>query len=159
MRWRGVMISRVGISLSLDGAMDEGFLKFGKHAGAAGGGGHELQLFGRVDGAFVRERRVEEMQHGLRGAVHEANGGPREADEDVHGSGDGDGDLFGLADGEGLRDELAEQDLEIGDEGEGHRDGDEMRVDMRVRAGRRARPRRRRRRPARRSSRGRGCRG
>ena len=70
-------------------------------------------------------RGAEELQDELRRAIHEADGGAGEGDEEVHRAGDGDGDLFGLAEGEGFGDELAEQDVEIGDQGEAQHDGDD----------------------------------
>ena len=42
-----------GDVVELDGAVDDLFLKDGEQAHAAGGGGDELELFGRVDGAFA----------------------------------------------------------------------------------------------------------
>ena len=42
-----------GDVVELDGAVDDLFLKGGQQAHAAGGGGDELELFGRVDGAFA----------------------------------------------------------------------------------------------------------
>jgi hypothetical protein len=81
----------------------------------------------------VGERRAEDAQDKPRGAVHEANGGSSETDEDVHWPGNGDGDLLGFAKGKRFGNELAEQDLKVGDEGEGYGDGDEMGVDAGVR--------------------------
>ena len=46
--------------------------KDGQQAHAAGGGGDELELFGRVDGALAAERGAEEAQDERGGAVHEA---------------------------------------------------------------------------------------
>ena len=118
-----------GDVVELDGAMDDLFLKGGQQAHAARGGGDELQLFGRVHGAFAAEGRAEETEDDGGGAVHQADGGARHADEDVHGAGDGEGDALGTLQGEGLGDELAEEELEVGDCGEGEDDGDGVRVD------------------------------
>jgi hypothetical protein len=122
-----------GNLVDFDGAVNEGFLILGKHSSSARSGGHELELFGRVDGGFMRKRRTEGAQNKPRGAVHEADGGACEADEDIHWPSDGDGNLLGFAEGQRLGDKLSEQHLEIGDEGEGYRDGDEMRIDVSVR--------------------------
>ena len=124
-----------GDLVELDGAVDDGFLIFGEHAHAAGGGGDELELFGGVDSAFLGHWGAEELQNELRRSVHEADGGASEGDEDFHRPGDGDGDLFGFAEGEGFGDELAEQDVEVGNQGEAQHDGyygDQVGVDGRV---------------------------
>ncbi len=104
-----------GDVVEFDGAVDDLFLEGGKQAHAAGGRGDELELFGRVHGAFAGERRAEETQDEGGGAVHQADGGTRHADEDVHGAGDGEGDALGALQGEGLWDEFAEEEFEVGD--------------------------------------------
>ena len=105
-----------GDVVELDGAVDDLFLKDRQQAHAAGGGGDELELFGRVDGAFAAEGSAEEAEDEGRGAVHQPDDGAGDADEDVHGAGDGEGDALGALQGEGLGDEFAEEDLEVGDE-------------------------------------------
>ena len=105
--------------------MDDELLVLGQHASATGGGGDELEFFRGVDCAFLGHRCAEEAQHELGRAVHEADGGPSEVDEKIHRAGDGNGDLFGFAEGEGFRDEFAEQDVKIGDQSESQHDGDD----------------------------------
>ena len=122
-----------GDVVELDGAVDDLFLEGGKEAHAAGGGGDELEFFGRVDGAFAAEGSAEEAEDERGGAVHEADGGAGHADEDVHGPGDGEGDALGALEGEGFGDEFAEQDFEVGDDGEGEDDRDGVRVEDGVR--------------------------
>ncbi len=56
-----------------------------------------------------------------------------DAHEDVHGTGDGKRDALGTLQGEGLGDELAEENLEVGDQREGENDGDGVGVDSGVR--------------------------
>ncbi len=97
------------------------------------GGGDELEFFGRVDGAFAGERGAEEAEDEGGGGVHHADEGAGDADEDVHGAGDGEGDAFGALEGEGFGDEFAEQELEVGDDGEGDDDGEGVGVDDGVR--------------------------
>ena len=120
-----------GDVVELDGAMDDLFLKDGKQAHAAGGGGDELELFGRVDGAFAAQRSAEESEDDGGGDVHQLDDGTRDADEDVHGAGDGEGDALGALEGEGLGDEFAEEDFEVGDQREGDDDGDGVGVERR----------------------------
>ncbi len=121
--------------VELDGAVDDLLLKDGQQAHAAGGGGDELELLGRVDGALAAQRGAEEAEDQRGGAVHHLDRGAGHADEDVHGAGDGEGDALGALQGEGLGDELAEEDLEVGDGGEGEGDGDDVGVDGGVRGG------------------------
>ena len=85
-----------------------------------------------MDRGLVGERRAEEPQDGSRGAVHDVDGRARDADENIHGAGDGDGNLLGLAECEGLGDQFTEEYLEVGDEGEGDGNGDDMGVDVGV---------------------------
>ena len=121
--------------IELDGAMNDLFLKDGKQAHAAGGGGDELEFFRRVDRAFAAQRSAEESEDERRGDVHQLHDGARDADEDVHGTGNGEGDALGSLEGEGLGDEFAEEDLEVGDEREGDDDGDGVGVEDGVRQG------------------------
>ncbi len=113
-----------GDVVQLDGAMDDLFLKDGQETHAAGSGGDELDLFGRVDGAFAVQRRAEEFEHEGGGAVHQLHSRAGDADEDVHRPGDGEGDALGALQRERLGDEFAEQNFEVSDEGEGDDDGD-----------------------------------
>ena len=115
--------------VELDGAMDDLFLKDGEQAHAAGGGGDEFELFGRVDGAFAAQRSAEESEDDGGGDVQQLHDGAGDADEDVHGTGDGEGDALGALEGEGLGDEFAEQDFEVGDQREGEDDGDGVGVE------------------------------
>ena len=116
----------------LDGAVDERLLVFGQHAGAARSRGHELELFGGVDGALVGERRVKETQDQPGGAVEQADEWTGETDENFHGPGNTESHLVGAAESERFWDELAEENDNVGDEGEGQRDGGEVRVEAGV---------------------------
>ena len=84
-------------------------------------------------GAFAAQGRAEEAEDERGGDVHQLDGGAGHADEDVDGAGDGEGDALGALQGERLRDELAEEDLEVGDEAEGYDDGDGVGVQELVR--------------------------
>jgi hypothetical protein len=57
------------------------------------------------------------------GALQQAHHGASDRHEKEHGRGDGDGQIFSAAQGEGLGNEFAEQDVEIGDESEAERYG------------------------------------
>src|ERR1700691_6002955 len=54
-------------------------------------------------------------------------------DEDFHGSSNSDGHLVGAPQSQGLRHQLAEEHMEVGNEGEGQRHGDQVRIEPRVR--------------------------
>ncbi len=102
--------------VQLDGAMDDLLLKYGEKSHTTGGCGDELQLFRRVHCAFATERSTEDSKDDGCGGVHQPDQGPRDTDKDVHGASDGQGDALGTLQSEGLGDQLAEQDLEIGDQ-------------------------------------------
>ena len=121
-----------GDVVQLDGAMDDLFLEDGQQAHAAGRGGDELELLGRVDGALAAERCAKEAQDQRGGVVHQPHRRTRDADEDVHGAGDGERDALGSLQRERLGNQLAEQHLEVSDERERDDDRDGVRVDVRV---------------------------
>ena len=121
--------------VQLDGAVDDLFLERGKQAHAAGRGGDQLELLGRVDGALAMQRRVEETQHAGSGTVHQADGRAADANDDVHGAGDGEGDALGALQSEGFGDKLTQQEFKVGDCGEGNDDSGAMRVEESVGAG------------------------
>jgi hypothetical protein len=52
--------------------------------------------------------------------------GTGDGHEEEHGRGDGDGQIFRAAQGEGLGNEFAEEDVEVGDEGKAEDDGGEV---------------------------------
>ena len=113
-----------GDVVEFDGSVDDLLLKDGEKAHAAGGGGDEFEFFRGVDRAFAAEGRAEEFEDDACGVVQQIHDGAGDADEDVHGAGDGEGDAFCSLEGEGLRDEFAEEDFEVSDEREGDDDGD-----------------------------------
>ncbi len=121
-----------GDVVQLDGAVDDLFLEGGKQAHAAGRGSDQLELFRRVDGALAVQRSVEETQHMRGGDVHQANGGAADADDDVHGAGNGEGDALGALQGERLRHKLTEQKFKVSDRGEGDDDRRGVRVEESV---------------------------
>jgi hypothetical protein len=57
--------------VELEGAVDEALLKRRQDAHAAGGGGDELELFGRVDGGFLGHGDLEEMQDDAGGVLQQ----------------------------------------------------------------------------------------
>src|SRR5215469_10188706 len=73
------------------------------------------------------------MQDNSCRAIHEANGRSSELDEDFHWTSDSNRNLFGFAKGESLRNELAKENMKIGDEGKSYRHSDQMRGEVGVR--------------------------
>ena len=113
-----------GDVIELDGPMDDLFLKDREQAHAAGGGGNELELFGGVDGSFAAQWGAEETEDDRGGGVQQLHDGARDADEDVHGAGDGEGDALGSLQSEGFGDEFAKQNFKVSDQAEGQDDRD-----------------------------------
>ena len=121
-----------GDVVQLDGAMDDLFLEGRQQAHAAGGGGDELELLGRVDGALAAERRAEEPQDEGGGGFISRTAGRVMRMKTSMGPATARAMRSASLQRERLGDELAEQDFEVSDERERDDDRDGVGVDMRV---------------------------
>jgi len=124
-----------GYVVELKGAMDEGFLKTRQDACAAGGGGNELELFGRMSAGALGELDIEAAEGDTGGTAEEAHGGTHYSHEEEHGRRNGDGEGLRAAQSERFGNEFAENDVEVSDEAEAQDDGCDgygVRIDQRM---------------------------
>ena len=105
-------------------ALDHLFLELGNDAEAAGGGHDQLQLLRRMDHGGTHLMGPEAAQHEAGRSADHAQERARHGHEEIHGSGDGQGHALGPLQGHGLRHDFAQDNVEVGDEDEGQRDGD-----------------------------------
>ena len=86
-----------------------------------------------MDGAAAAGvTRAEKPQDQTAGPAHEKKHGASEGEECFHGSGHGEGDVFGALQGQSLRHQLAQQNVQVGDEAESDRDGDAVSINRGV---------------------------
>ena len=122
-----------GDAVEFDGVVDHLFLRFGNLAELAAGRDNEFEFIGRVDRAAAAGfAGAEEAQHQATGTAHEEKQRAGEGEECFHGRCNGEGDLLGALQGQGFRDEFAEENVQVSDETEGDYDGDAMSIDRRV---------------------------
>ena len=113
-----------GDLVELDGAVDDLFLEGGQQAHATSGGGDELKSSGEWTAPSPRRGARKSLRTTVAEELMQLDGRTGDADEDVHGAGNGECDAFGALKGERLGDELAEEDLEVSDDGKGEDNGD-----------------------------------
>ena len=117
-----------GHLVQFQGAVDERLLKAGQDAHAAGGGGDQLQLLGRVDLSALGHGNVKAAKDGRGRTLQQAHRRPGQRHEDEHGRGHGDGQRLGAAQGQRFGHQFAYHDLHVGDEGQAQRDGGDVSV-------------------------------
>ena len=123
-----------GDAVEFDGVVDHFFLRLGNLAELAAGGDDELEFVGRMNGAPRRVSRAPKIRkHQAAGAAHEEKYRAGEGEERLHGRGHGQGNLLGTLQGQRLRNEFAQNHVQVGDQAESDGDGDAVGVNRGVR--------------------------
>ena len=124
-----------GDFIQLEGSVDQGLLKLGQQAHAAGGGGDELELLRGVDGGAIGHGDIESEEDDGGRSLEEAHSGAGKGDEKEHGRSDGNRESFSPAQGKRFGHQLANHHMEVSDEAKSKGDSDDVGVDESVRLG------------------------
>ncbi len=123
-----------GDAVEFDGVVNHLFLRLGNLAELAAGGDDELEFVGRMNGAAAAGvAGAEKPQDQAAGSAHEKKHGAGEGEERFHRSGHGQGDLLGALQGQRLRNEFAQQNVQVSDQAESDGDSDAVSIDRGVR--------------------------
>ena len=98
----------------------------------AAGAHDQFQFVGRVHRPLAQLPRAKYLQHRASRPAHHENQGPRQGEKNVHGGGHREGDLLGSLQGQGLRNQLAQDHVQAGNQDEGNEDGGAVGIDHHV---------------------------
>ena len=123
-----------GDGLKVQRAVQQLLLQVADEAVAVRGGDAELELFRGVHAALADVAQSEGVQNPARRGSHGAGDRTEDGDEDIERPGDGERHLLGLLQGDGLGNDLTEDDVQVGDGGECEDGGERMGVEERSEA-------------------------